>query len=95
MRIKQPIERKLVQANVCPEYWIKESDLDQWHIELTRMTIIPGKQDAPQFSSFVQTFSPAEWERLAGLDGIKNPVNWMKASLVHSYKIVHNPLIIK
>lgn len=95
MRIKQPIERKLIPANKDPKYMIKEDDAGVYSVLCTRITILPSDPFHPLRQSFVQTFDPATWRRFQELATGPHPVDWKKAALIAEARVIHDPTIIK
>ena len=93
MRIKQPIEQKLIPANRDSSVLIKESDAHCVHVRLHRLTLLPSDPFRPIHNSWVQCFELQTWLKMQSLkNDPRMPVDWTKAALVNSFEVVHMPV---
>lgn len=89
--MKTEVINELIPANKDRTVLIKKRDEGDFHIRLHRITVLPGDPLHPIHNSWVQIYDLPTWLKMQKMKEAKISVDWMKASLVNSFEVVHDP----
>ena len=85
---------KMIQANKDPDILIKETDQEFVHVKLTKVTVIPGKEQFPRTDFEVKCYKPEVFKKLEDLRyDTKSPMVWYKIGGFTEAIVIHDPVL--
>ena len=86
---------KMIPANMDSSIMIKEVDQFFYHVKLTKITVIPGKEQYPKVDYEVKCYKQDVFKKLEALRYAKNPIIWYRAGGFTEAVVVHDPVLFE
>jgi hypothetical protein len=86
---------KMIPANKDSSILIKEVDQFFYHVKLTKVTVIPGKEQFPKVDYEVKCYKQDVFKKLEALRYAAQPIIWYRAGGFTEAIVVHDPVLFE
>lgn len=80
----------MIKANLDDTVQIKETDQYAIHVQLSRISITPGREKYPSTFKTIKCFPVATFEKMEALRYAKSPIIWYRAGGFDEMRVVHD-----